>query len=371
MSRNREIQKPRDTISERREQQRQHAAKQSERNVTLRKKCGETPVPRSPQVGNERYRKPDHSIDGDGQVINVTDEGVNRHHHQQKNRGHGNSCQISAQQRMLVHEPSSKVVQERGNQRREKYRRRARGGQQGPVKPRHSNFRPLEPAQHFGPKIAAKFEMLDWRQSVTQHFSEAVEFFSLQRIFHPVFQGILHGCTPARCNFFRNKRTARNMRSFTAPAEIPNASPIFGYVSSSINPSCATTRRRGGNSKNALRSATRVCCCTAESGFCWAASSSGRSTYGRLPRRWSSARFVAMRRSHEENFASGLNRPWALCARQKVSTVRSSATAGSRTMRTIHRYTSRWYCRKSDSKASRSPAVNRCSNSILRRPLSV
>src|SRR5271157_2725966 len=52
--------------------------------------------------------------------------------------------------------------------------------------------------------------------------------------------------------------------------------------------------------------------------------------------------------------------------RQKVSTVKSSATAVLRTMLMSQRKTSPWYCRKSVSKASTSPAANRSSSSMHR-----
>src|SRR3989442_15434477 len=50
--------------------------------------------------------------------------------------------------------------------------------------------------------------------------------------------------------------------------------------------------------------------------------------------------------------------------RQNVSTVSSSATAGFRTRRTIHLYTSLWRWRNNASNASRSPVANRSSVSM-------
>src|ERR1051326_6875892 len=84
---------------------------------------------------------------------------------------------------------------------------------------------------------------------IAQHFLHVGEFVFLQRVFHVLVHAILfpistHECTPECRSFFRSKRTARNIRSFTAPAEMPSASAISAYDSSSINPSCATTRRR-------------------------------------------------------------------------------------------------------------------------------
>src|ERR1700751_5045340 len=74
-----------------------------------------------------------------------------------------------------------------------------------------------------------------------------------------------------------------------------------------------------------------------------------------------------MRRSHPPQFPFATSkRAWARYIRQKVSSVRSSAAARSRTIRMIERNTSHWYCRKSVSNASRSPAANRSRSSTLR-----
>ena len=41
--------------------------------------------------------------------------------------------------------------------------------------------------------------------------------------FRPSFLGVLHACSPSRCNFFRSTRTARNTRVLATPAEMPRA----------------------------------------------------------------------------------------------------------------------------------------------------
>src|SRR5437868_10333640 len=264
-------------------------------------------VPEAPEVRHDRHRKHDHSLDRHRNIIDVAQKREAGGHHQEKNGRDANARQIRAKKTMLVHDASLQVVQKRGNQRRKEKDRRRRYRKQRPVKPwnlAQRNFAPrkaarlFQPPQHFRPKIAAQFcaivQLANWRKGVPQLATKFTELSFFVRAFcrifswafrqvfsspfrhavffflyaHVLISTFRHGCTPDFCNFLRSKRTARNMRTLAAAAGIPSASAISEYVSSSTNPSCATRRNFGGNSPNALRSAIRVSCCTAQSGLC-------------------------------------------------------------------------------------------------------
>jgi len=74
---------------------------------------------------------------------------------------------------------------------------------------------------------------------------------------------------------------------------------------------------------------------------------------------------------HAGKFASESKSPHGACARAKSTTVKSSLSPDRARCAYPAIPPHARYCRKSDSKASRSPAANRCSNSMPRHPLIV
>src|SRR5208283_493155 len=110
--------------------------------------------------------------------------------------------------------PSLQVVQQRGNDSREKAKRGSKGREQGPIPPGHAQRALIEPLQHRRPQVAPEFAAVRGGQGILQQLLEIVNF----RFFH--------GWTPTSDSVFLKIRTPRKTRNFTALSEIPRASAM-------------------------------------------------------------------------------------------------------------------------------------------------
>src|SRR5713226_54123 len=121
------------------------------------------------------------------------------------------------------------VIEQRRNHPREDEKQGRQQGHQGPIEPGHANGPLVEPAKHRRPQIPLQLAILHRRQGP---FQGLTGFFVVS---------FAHGSTPNRCSFLRSRRTARKTRDFTAPTEIPSASAICSYGSSSMSARVAAT----------------------------------------------------------------------------------------------------------------------------------
>src|SRR5208337_86922 len=115
---------------------------------------------------------------------------------------------------LFMASPSLQVVQQRGNDSREKAKRCSHGREQGPIPPGHAQRALIEPLQHRRPQVALEFDALSGGQGI------------LQQLLHIVNLRFFHGWTPASDSVFLKMRTPRKTRNFTALSEIPRASAM-------------------------------------------------------------------------------------------------------------------------------------------------
>src|SRR5215467_9210950 len=113
----------------------------------------------------------------------------------------------------------------------------------------------VETTQHLRPEVALEFSALHWTERFFEKrfdflFVFLVGHFAVHRTVVP----LAAAATPSELSFLRNMRTARNTRTFTSAWEMPAASAISLYGSSSMSASVATRRYLAGNSRNARRS---------------------------------------------------------------------------------------------------------------------
>src|SRR5215472_10339409 len=139
---------------------------------------------------------------------------------------------------------------------------------QRPIEPRDVEWLRLgvETAQHLRPEVALEFSVFHWTERLFQKrldflFAFLVGHFAVHKTIVP----LAAAATPSELSFLRNRRTARNTRTFTSASEMPAASAISQYGSSSISARVATRRYFAGNSRNARRSWPRSSPRTAES----------------------------------------------------------------------------------------------------------
>src|SRR5262245_25684280 len=206
---------------------------------------------------------------------------------------------------MVVHNSSLlQVVREHKNQSRESQKHHGAQANQNPVVPGHSNLPRIEFAQNLWPQIPSKL-VVDWRKGLLQRVANlAVIVFS-----HVLVLMFFHsGLIPAWLKRLRRMRTARNTRSFTAPTDVPKALAISSYGSSSTRASVAATCNLAGSLQNACWILSLVSRCNRGSGCATPAGSVGKLCSGRLRRRWSIAKLVAIRRAQAPKLPSGRNR---------------------------------------------------------------
>src|SRR5215471_7258944 len=106
----------------------------------------------------------------------------------------------------------------------------------------------IETAQHLKPEVALEFSVFHWTERLFQKrldflFVFLVGHFAVHRTVVP----LAVAATPSELSFLRNRRTARNTRTFTSASEMPAASAISQYGSSSMSASVATRRYFAGN----------------------------------------------------------------------------------------------------------------------------
>src|SRR5438552_11297139 len=103
---------------------------------------------------------------------------------------------------------------------------------------------PFELAEHLRPEVAAELGVLCRRGRLLE------EIFHLFVILFTAHFALTS--TPKELSFLRRIRTARNTRTLTRATEMPAASAISLYGSSSIRASVATRRYFAGSSWNAI-----------------------------------------------------------------------------------------------------------------------
>src|SRR5690242_11776570 len=108
---------------------------------------------------------------------------------------------------------------------------------------------PRESLQHLRPEVARKFLVAHRRDVPLEKFAKLVVVI----VTHWRAPGVI----PILARFLRSIRTARNTRIFTTEAEVPTASAMLSYGSSSTSASVAMRRYFAGSCRNAVRSACR------------------------------------------------------------------------------------------------------------------
>src|SRR5256884_7021865 len=108
----------------------------------------------------------------------------------------------------------------------------------------------LELAEHLRPEVAAELGVLCRRGRLLE------EIFHLFVILFTAHFALTS--TPKELSFLRRIRTARNTRTLTRATEMPAASAISLYGSSSIRASVATRRYFAGSSWNAILMRSRT-----------------------------------------------------------------------------------------------------------------
>src|SRR2546422_2655822 len=96
--------------------------------------------------------------------------------------------------------------------------RRKGTAKQSPVPPWNTDGDVFQATEHLRPKIVARLAIGQSRHSSFEQFAHRVQF--LIRV------SVIHGVIPTSKSFLRSKRTARNMRTFTAFVEMPRAAAI-------------------------------------------------------------------------------------------------------------------------------------------------
>src|SRR5215469_15388277 len=145
------------------------------------------------------------------------------------------------------------------------------GGQrpgERPIEPRDVERLRLgvETAQHLRPEVALEFSVFHWTERLFQKRFDFLFVFLIGNFaVHGTIVPLGAAATPSELSFLRNMRTARNTRTFTSASEMPAASVISQYGSSSMSANDATRRYFAGNSRNARRSWPRSSPRTAES----------------------------------------------------------------------------------------------------------
>src|SRR6266851_86895 len=203
----------------------------------------------------------------------------------------------------FIRPPASQVIQQRRDRTGKENEDRAQDRGQCPIEPGDGDHRGrllFELAEHLRPEVAAEFGVFGGRDRL------------LEKLFHLfVIFFIAHFAltsTPKELSFLRSIRTARKTRTLTSAAEIPTASAMLLYGSSSIRASVATRRYFAGSSRNACLIRSRVSPRTAEFSLAAQGRSSGSSVSRRACRRWSRAALVAMRRAQARKLPAGSNR---------------------------------------------------------------
>src|SRR5437867_2679386 len=159
---------------------------------------------------------------------------------------------------------------------------------------------PFELAEHLRPEVAAELGVLCRRGRLLE------EIFHLFVILFTAHFALTS--TPKELSFLRSMRTARNTRTLTSATDMPAASAMLLYGSSSIKASVATRRYFGGSSWKAFLIRSRASRRTAGSAVAGPARSSGSSVSRRECRRWSRAALVAILRAQARKLPAVSNR---------------------------------------------------------------
>src|SRR5207302_10887147 len=167
----------------------------------------------------------------------------------------------------------------------------------------------LDLAEHLRPEVAAELGVLcRWDRLLEEIFHLFVILFTAH---------FALTSTPTELSFLRNIRTARNTRTLTRATEMPAASSISLYGSSSIKASVATRRYFVGSSWKATLMRSRASRRIAGSASFAQGRSSGKTVSRRECRRWSNAALVAMRRAQPRKLPCGWNRDRALRSEER------------------------------------------------------
>src|SRR6266852_1944167 len=153
----------------------------------------------------------------------------------------------------FIRPPASQVIQQRRDRTGKENEDRAQDRSESPIEPGDADHKGrllLELAEHLWPEVAPEFSVPRRSDSLFE------KFFDLFIVFFVVH--FAPTSTPNELSFLRKMRTARNTRILTRAAEIPMASAILSYGSSSISANVATMRYFAGNWKKACLIRSRV-----------------------------------------------------------------------------------------------------------------
>src|SRR6266436_2884285 len=207
----------------------------------------------------------------------------------------------------FIRPPASQVIQQRRDRTGKENEDRAQNRSERPIEPGDTNHRGgllLELAEHLRPEVATKFGLLCGRDRLLE---EIFHLFVVCFVAHFALTS-----TPRELSFLRSIRTARNTRTLTSATDMPAASAMLLYGSSSTRASVATRRYFAGSSWKAILMRSRASRRTAGSAPVVHGRSPGKPVSRRECRRWSKAALVAMRRAQARKFPSGRNRDRAL-----------------------------------------------------------
>src|SRR5256885_1628065 len=192
----------------------------------------------------------------------------------------------------FIRPPDSQVIQQREHRTGKENEDHTQNRSKHPIEPGDTDHRGwllLEPAEHLRPEVAPEFSVLCGHDRLPE---EPFHLFVIFFVAHFTLAS-----TPKELSFLRSIRTARNTRTLTSAVDMPAASAMWLYGSSSMSANVATKRYFAGNWKKACLIRPRVSRRTAGSATAALARSSGSSVSRRECRRWSRAALVAILRA--------------------------------------------------------------------------
>src|SRR6266480_3577219 len=203
----------------------------------------------------------------------------------------------------FIRPPASQVIQQRRDRTGKENEDRAQNRSERPIEPGDAHHRGrllYKLAEHLRPEVAAEFSVLYARDRLPE---ERAHLLVIYFVVHFALTS-----TPKELSFLRSMRTARNTRTLTSATDMPAASAMLLYGSSSIKARVATTRYFGGCGWQAFLIRSRASRRTAGSAAVGPTRSSGSSVSRRECRRWSRAALVAILRAQARKLPAVSNR---------------------------------------------------------------
>src|SRR6266478_10095099 len=203
----------------------------------------------------------------------------------------------------FIRPSASQVIQQRRDRTGKENEDRAQNRSERPIEPGDADHRGrlfYEHVEHLRPEVAAEFSVLYARDRLPK---ERAHLLVIYFVAHFALTS-----TPKELSFLRSMRTARKTRTLTSATDMPAASAMLLYGSSSTRASVATRRYFAGSSWKAVLMRSRASRRIAGSVAFVQGGSPGKPVSRRECRRWSKAALVAMRRAQARKFPSGRNR---------------------------------------------------------------